>query len=552
MTMKKQILFSAVLFFSAMRGMDQPVKQGKLLFSFPNKTVTDVWQMVRENWKIYQRFGEQFPTEINQLIACFLLRLNNPASFSTSEDQFFRKMLGCCITLWNEEREWKIPFCTRLTLSDDGNYYYGDVKQDQNSVYCAKTQSLLHSFNFKSCSDVFLKKRNIVIGDVGRAQYTLYDIATNKSHEIVPRIADYLVCPIKVSPSERYIAGISNGYLYVWDIADLDHITCKKYFGGLPDDSQGGSYIYFLFDDEYILYGNTIGVFALFAREDTELKKVKFYQFQLPVRKLSNQWYSIQLQQSNGDQYVLGVWGRSIGLKIEKDSEGKICLKKVFDMMSNSQQMFLGNECIVTVLDKGYGVVDYSGNILHQSDNTIASVWTHNDKYFLYNRKVAGKDGYDGEGTILHILRDKSDRCLGFEEYACSGTSFSSGSVVCNSQSTLLATELYRMQGRYVEQTGQIQCFDFQGNLLKSIVETNLYDGGLCINFHPNGRELLLDCKNGQKKKRILYPKDADDHFKKLAHKPLSLAHYAGLEKICSEVVKFRLLEREAKKAELS
>lgn len=96
------------------------------------------------------------------------------------------------------------------------------------------------------------------------------------------------------------------------------------------------------------------------------------------------------------------------------------------------------------------------------------------------------------------------------------------------------------------------RCLDFQENTLKRFTESHLKNFRYFDGFHPNGRSLFIQCEDGTKKKHIFYPKGADDHFKKLAHKPLTLPKLASLEKVCDDVGKLQQLRLKQDNEKLS
>ena len=96
------LLLSTALFFSAIYSMDQGSMQQeekRLLFPLPGKSADDLWQIVRANYEVYPHVLESLPSDIRGIIMHFWFVLNNPQSFSSPEDQFFRKLLGSCVTL---------------------------------------------------------------------------------------------------------------------------------------------------------------------------------------------------------------------------------------------------------------------------------------------------------------------------------------------------------------------------------------------------------------------------------------------------------------------
>jgi hypothetical protein len=312
--MKKQILFLTLSLLSAINGMDLSVKKLKLL-DFP----------ADENFN--EGLFQFLPIELEHRIVQYLLALNNIPSFSTSQDQFFRKLLGCCVSRWDQTKEWKIS-AHFLEISDDGHYYLGvgyasGWKDWRAFLYNAKTQELIKSFlvhyPHEGKDVVFLRKRNILMSkkilEDEREQFVLYDIATDTLLRINPN-PSYMINSL----SERLLAGIGDNCIYVWDIADLSNITCKKYEGNFKSKD---SRVQFLSDEKYLLYEKSCEGVALLAIDDAGLKELERHSYDFPFdyveaqRDSDAEYFKINSRLMQGDL-------RSVGLKIDKNSDDQI------------------------------------------------------------------------------------------------------------------------------------------------------------------------------------------------------------------------------------
>lgn len=508
------------------------VKQKKTRLLFPlygkkkdiTQTLDALWELVRDDWRCYSFAFQQFLPEINHKIAQCWMMLEHVPSMSASKERFANILLGCCITTRDEEKEWNVG-CSYLKRSDDHNFYigYGEKCRTWTTfIYSVRACQIIKSFpfNVNNYNESFLKKRNIIFGTMASDyseepnQYMLYDVATCRPIELFPK-AFYLV----TDPSERFLAGITDDGLCVWDIADINNITYKKCDGKYTADN---SKIRFLSDEKYIVYAHDSGKIILFAIENTQLKELEHH-----IYDNSGNSY-IQFKQVDGVEYLM-IKGdsqttayRTIGFRIEKNSEGIVTIKQIFDLQRGYVMEFLSKEKILVQYDQYLSIADYKGNIIHRNNDSVVGIHPGHPNWrdcCLFNKNISA--GVE-MGTISHLMRDENDDYIGFAQYPIAGTYFACPAAKYNAQKTFLML--------------WCQCFDLQGNMLKRIRKSTF------IEIHPNGRSLLIkDKKSGAQKKRILYPKGADDHFKNVVS-CLTIEKYSALQKVCGEVKKQQLL----------
>jgi hypothetical protein len=449
--------------------------------------------MVRDDWKIYS-VGEQFPKEINHIIARFLLRLNNPESFNISQDHLYQKLLGSCITLYKKEKEWHLPIY--LFASDDGQYYLNDSPRDfVLSIYDKKDNKIKESVD--RLFSQFLSKKNILILEC-RA---LYHIETRKKHRLHPPFSYDAI----ISPCQNYIAAPGQeGYWYAYDITNFDDIkSCV--FPCLVD------YVQFSEDGKYIIGSKkNSNILRLFAIENGKIKIIHEKELgTIHIKSIQNRKYK------DLDYFTLIAGDTCLGIKVKEDMTfeqiynvsgvGCVIVEDNFLLLRRTNDLFLckydGSDCV--------------------KFDSMQGTCREKNGYFFYNSQRA-----DLVARHAYII----DNQVCFHEYTTKNAHY------C----TLME---FNKQGAFftIPVEEKIACFTLQGQKLFS-----LNPEGDKIYWHPNGRALLFT-KDKKNYKRALYPKGADEHLKKLAHKPLTLSQYVALEKICTEVEQLRKKENMAK-----
>jgi len=509
--MKKQILFSTLLFFSAMHGMDKPAKQRKLLFPFPGKSLNDLWQMVRKDYETYTFFGEELPQETKQKIARFLFLLNNPRSFSTPQDQFFRKLLGCCSILSCKEKEWKFPVFTKATK--DGRYYiYDEIPQRNNAIKiydrANKKTIELQCDNYPRCNllqiELLLKKNVIVF--VRDEELLLYDIEKDK--EYCYRDIFALSCNGKfwVSENERYVCVRDQDSYCVLDITSLDDI--KRYPFDIGDETIEA--VTFSSDDSYFacsLKSQTVGLWTINNHGLTQEAVCD-----------AVVWGLSEIQFTHNNEYIVFSVIRSPSyiqsIKVEKNNEGSVSLKKSFYADYRMWGMFK-DVLIADDMKKKLMIMDGTGHIRY----TFQEVWhssnsTRNPKH-IFQRKS------NGNMAISRLLHDEKGYYRGIQQDTIISSDMG---IFMNAQETIMQKDDFS------------SCWytDLNGRLLGQMAR------GFYSQFNSHGN-VVLQQNSGHFKKLTFHPQGADNHFEELAHKLLKFEQFAALEKVCSEVEKHRL-----------
>jgi len=503
--MKKQIIFSTLLFFSAMQGMDEPTKREKLWFPFPGKTVDDLWQMVRKDYETYTFFGEELPQETKQNIARFLLLLNNPRSFSAPQDQFFRKLLGYCFTFGVKQKEWKLPIY--LSITHDGKYLVGYLRGTLN-IYDAKTKECIKSIEKKE--SFWICKQGNLIGCREREgaientyNYSLYNIAKDQWHQLGQWGFWFTHC-------SQYVAGYDEKYLYLVNVADVDAIACYR----IPCVDRSRSFVEFTCDD-HILFGPGDGTVVLWTIGHEGLKELARYDSDGLLQSGRS-----RLVDYDGSEYLILGSIASLGIKIEKHDDGTVALEKAF-YVPNYVCSVVGKEAVLVSEDEPFrlAIRSYSGKGIKNNEVMTTSAILSGEHIFYQTYQSRGRipimayiarDNY-GNGTHFELKEIKEIDAL---PYAYS----------FNDQNTLFAAPLAKDKETY-------GCLDFYGSMLTSISAKK-------VAFHPKGHVLLCECEDGTKKKYTMYPKGADEHFKRVANGALSMPQYFALQNVCNEIKK--------------
>jgi hypothetical protein len=519
--MKKQILFLALLLFLAMRGMDEPQK-GKLLFTLPEKSqqesLNEWWKVVRKDWLAYHRLGENFPKEVNQRIAYFLRKLKNFPLFSTSEDRFFRKLLGCCITFSYKEKPWALPI--RLEVTHDGKYYV-EARSDQLRCYNSQTKSYIGSFGDKSFV-LMIQRGSQFICRARREsfarntyKYYLCDIANNWAREI-----GKWQWTSGAKHFAQYVAGFDNESLYICDIANVDLIVRYK----MLCVNRDKSFVEFTCDG-YILFGPGDGTIGLWTIENEKLKELARYDSQ----GLLESGKSKLVHYDGSDYLILGTTA-SLGIKIEKNDKNTIGLDPVFFLQGRVNSI-VGKDTVLVGDYDALSIMDFSGEVVRKGDVIDGHCYSEAGKHIFYDVRAGF---FKTDCVIAYVMHDDDGRGINFARKIIEGVRGSFRGFIFNQEGTLFAAHLEKPQGR-------IGVFDFYGKKL------TFFDAEEAA-FHQNGRAVLyqkkFDAKSyiegGLGRKCVLYPKRADEHLKSLAYSPLTLAQYIALEKVYERTEELR------------
>jgi hypothetical protein len=433
----------------------------------------------------------------------FLFRLNNPQSFSTHQDQFFRKLLGCCIVLGGKETEWN--HSKEILMTSDEQYYVykkycSMAKEWQVVIYDRKAKTYKRSFNldyFYMNAKIFSKKNILFFS--GKNGSCLYNIEQDTLYDFGKhiRISD-------ISSDENYIMGYGEGGLYIWNIIDFNKITCRNIYRAKmtkfcakfsPDNT-------FLSIIPYCCH--KLILYALHDLKELDSCDVAFNS-------------NTQLCFVTNKNIVVGSYCNEPhpvqGFEIEK-TEKSISLKKLF-LINGFLRSQIHETLFITNLENNHLLTDLNGTIIQGSQ---AINQTINVEYFDWS--VSGKIvifSNEKDTILIHRLFDKDGKYL---DYRKNTLDIGKG----------LFFRFNRDYTVIYEWDKQIY-MGLDGAVLGTL-KANKHTGF----FHPNGRSILYPDKNGKNKKYSLYPKDADEHLKKITYKPLTAPQYMALEKICKEV----------------
>lgn len=507
--MKQQILFAALLFFSVVGAMDEPAKPGKLLFPFPEKTTKDLWQMVRETHMAHYYFLESdlfmsLPGEIRQGILRLWFMLHNPASFSTHEDQFFRKMLTACIRLSCREKEWNFDFLTQATA--DGRYYvYHKAPTGDSTIKIydrtnKRTIQLLCDYrdNTYMLQWKALLKKNIIIF-IRDAELLFYDIEKDKEYCYKDIFSFSCNGKFWVSDNERYVCVCDQDSYCVLDVTSLDDI--KRY----PFDAGAATInnIAFSFDGTYFIASLDDQTICLWMINNNDLTKHSCCDARGWGREgmcfTHNSEYTIRDFQLNQQVYIQAI-------KIEKNEAGFSSLKPSFCAPYYLWGIF--KDVIIAHDPKeNLVIIDGAGKVLHtfQEKQPLCNADPSRKYIFQRSRKDRNKI------IISRLLHDKNGYYCGIQQDTIVSPSMGT---FANKQATIT---------RYVEATHDVYT-DLNGRLLGSM------NGRAHSEFTSHGNAVIREGK-----KLIFHPKGADEHFEKLAHRSLTLPKLAALEKVCNE-----------------
>jgi hypothetical protein len=536
--MKKQILFTVLLFFSAVHGMDEPEK-GKLLFPFPEKSATDVWQMVRETYIAHHYFLESdlfmsLPGEIRQRIFRLWFMVHNPPSFSTPEDQFFRKLLGCCITLNCKKEEWPRASDDIECLWRENEDYSVFFKENAVDLafYDKKKQSVTEELKRQQFSDLeILFQRNMIIyheqEDIHRACY-IYDIIQKQRYFLWESYLNIKA----ISPSENYVVILDRGETYLLDITDINKVVahkleeCLTSIYGFYDSSVA---VAFSSDEEFFAY-STKSHIVLMSLKNNALGELCLCEKSSPSD--SNIKFT-----SNNECLIVGCIADKYqfidGMKVNRTDRGSVVLEKIFTM--SGFPLGVTKEGTFTITDNNeFKIMDCSGKVLGDLGRIRSTSQVSFDGKHI-EISLLDSNGESRGRTITHLLHDDQGRYVGFQQKISEDPGY---------LAKFDPSARFMIRRDTFNDHDIVHCKHLDETVIASlkIVDKN----GQW--FSNDGRYVCYNIGRYE-----LYPKGADDHFKELAHKPLTRAHYASLEKVCSEVEKLRnALEQENKKPELS
>ncbi len=520
-----------------MHGAEQPKK--RCLFPI-DRDDADRWQLVRQDWNTYQQAFQGLPPEVNHLIAYFLLRLKNSQSFSTSPDQFFRRLLNCCVTLSCKEKKWKFPLENLMHKTCDGKYYI--IWEDGIKIHDARTSNRIQFLPYEKGGDYqFLPERNVILrrgcdypGVL--THYYLYDIVHNTCIDFGQWFESH------ISPTKKYIWGFDKKLIHIWNIADLNNIKHHT----LEHNDQKNHFLRFSSDDTYIIMGTRHGSIVFLKEEDSVLKEC--FSYSCSEQPISG----MECVHHEENDYLI-LYGkdqnRSIGMKIETSEEGIITLKKSFDVPQEISSLVGKNG--LAFWDPNTNVCDYSGKLCsEQEKQKVTSSCVTLGKY--HSCYQVREDSFDNRALIMTYPEcDDGNNFKGLQRIRIDDVDDSPYSISSNFQGTLWWAELPTWRRSY--------CLDLHGKKILSF--DYFFKGGM--KFHSNGRSLMYQnyehgqMKKGEiKKKYVLHPKGADAHLNKLAHSSLTVSEYFALEKLCEKAEEVRnknpLLKAEKKTRTIS
>jgi hypothetical protein len=545
--MKKHILTLSILFFSMVGAMDKPEdgseknesENRKLLFLLPEKNQKESrdewWKLVRQNYVAEHYWLESdacsLPREIKQNIWNFCLKLRNPSFFNLSADQLSQRMLYSCMMLSFKEKAWNLPI--DLSMTHDGKYYLA-FSEDVINIYDAKTKECIKSILGKNKFCVCKKGNLIFLKDQEKIEdkykYSLYDIEKDLFYDL-GEWGFWSKCCAK------YVVGFDDGNFLVWDITNVDALVCHK----IPCANGQRNFVEITSDDD-ILFGPGDGTIMLLSVEDGGLKELARYDSQ----GLLQSGTSTLSHYDESDYLILGRT-KSLGIKIEKSSDA-IALKEVFFLPGEvcsvvGKDTVLSSSLVNTRTAKSpmFSIMNYSGEVIQTGEFMCTG-----SVYFADQLLYGGYESlYKGERALvmMHVARDNEGYGTHFVKKVIRDINPLPFCYEFNRKKALFLAEFVPeddFNDFFGDEPKRFGCFDAYGKEIASFDAKK-------VDFHPCGYAVLLEKEDGSRKKCNLWPKGADDHFKKLAHKPLTLAQYASLETLCGEVEKKRLMLQEKK-----
>lgn len=493
--------------------MDGP-KKPTLLFPLPGKTqkgsLDEWWGLVQKTFWVYFALPSSsvfnvLPIDVQKIITRFLFMINNPSSFSTAEDQFFRKLFGCCITLSCKEKKWMFPRNTQITY--DHRYY----------VYRERAWLIIYDKKEKRCIKKFqidpnkyfglLRSRNIVLFFSGNG-CCVYHIET----QILQVLGQMRISAI----SDNYIVGFDQENIYVWNIAQFEHIICYSYkFNGLLL-----KFVTLGCDGEYFVYTSADQKIVLLKIKDGFLQKVAESNLEM-----SDGDHCVKFVQNNKYLVVYNSIDKILfkeGFKLKKNSEGLISLKKIFNEKENHLWHASPENVFLVDFQGGMVLKDYRERDLAQWNYCVGDPFNHssNGKHIFFRSLVDGQK----KDIIKHALFNQKKECVGFAQDLVDGMY---DKVTFNKSATAL---LGKKKG------GKELCL----HLLDGTKLLSLNIGSSYNIMHSNQRFIFFKDIKGLGKKYVLYPCKADKYLKSLAHRQLSFAQIAGLELLCGHVAELR------------
>jgi hypothetical protein len=494
----------------------------RLLFPFPDKSMDDLWQWVREDYRTYSFCSAlSLPEDIQKRITYFLMALNNISSCFSFQDHFFQKLLRSCIVLNYTEKERKFPH--NVQLSNDKCFYIEHLS-GKVSVYNTATKKCIKTFENAVAS--FLKTKNVLfvqdnlyssIPDL-RNRAFFYDIENDKEYVLAHFSINSRVC---LSSNEKYICMEDK----IWNIADLDKIICCGQVQNCAPERMSFS------SDEKQM--------AFFSGEQNLLFLVEIKNNQL--NELARLHIKIKKEDRHGNVSFLGddnclslcIFNSPgccfyMSIAINKYSNGDIDLKEFFVQDHKYKRTSFSKNILAYVSDEEkclFFADILRREIIYQEalENSFSGfIKMSNNKRLLYycapqNPLIQG---------ILHLSYDQNEKITVTNKTSINDQRIGGYPAFFNSQDNLLIRTFERGVGHSV--------YTLDGTKVINCTHAKI-DGCYQCNFTPSGNAALY----GNKKYR-LYPKGTDDFLKKLAHKPLTLAQYISLEKICDEGEKYR------------
>ncbi len=498
------------------------------LFPSPNK------QILYHQWLLKQVFNS-FPQDPNRTIVQCWMALENGTSFCSAQENFVQRLLNNSIYWHNKEKKWDLP--ADIQLTHDGKYYVG-WRGSQITIYNAQTKDIVATLPHKRKFTLLQNRNLLLVGDSdGDRNLYLYDIENNAKHILREESINdrgFVRVYTDISRDENYIAVTDQTSLWLWNIEDLNKISCYR-------RDYPAAYSVVLSADNTLLavvclhaLDHNLTTTQLWKIEDGKLKSEK------PIAECDSDAHPDTVRFVGNELLVLSRdclnnCFNYVVLNITSSSDGNVNMTELdlpvtTGFSSYSRPQVSDHIAICDTINHStpgstVTIVTSSGKIIYQEPEksmTKNMVLSNDEKHLIV--MPWGMTNPERTSQIWHLCHISKDIPLITK---CTIARNDGNKIAFNQQSSLI-----------VKNEDYASCiFDLHGNVVKAFLcpektwETrDKYEPY----FHPNGRAVII-----KDKLYTLHSKNTPEHCNNLV-KNMTVPLYGALRMICSETESLR------------